>query len=110
MSRLRVEEIVRLTNTLNVDAVAIAGDLFDGNIDHLRTKAEPLADLVLVDTHAIITLVMLQLETWHFLCHWQPRCRCREHQAHKLSVRLVVLWTARRYLRSSAQIARHAAS
>ena len=45
VTRLRVEEIVRLTNTLNVDLVAIAGDLFDGKIEYLRKKAEPLADL-----------------------------------------------------------------
>lgn len=45
VSRQRVEDIVRITNSLNVDAVSIVGDLIDGFLEHIRYKAMPLRDL-----------------------------------------------------------------
>ncbi|HET7435200.1 MAG TPA: metallophosphoesterase [Thermoanaerobaculia bacterium] len=40
-----VQSLVERTNALNVDAVAITGDLVDGYLDDLRDQVQPLADL-----------------------------------------------------------------
>ena len=42
MSRDRVVEVVRLTNALKPDAIAIVGDLIDGFVDQLDVETEPL--------------------------------------------------------------------
>jgi predicted MPP superfamily phosphohydrolase len=40
-----IEELVRRTNELNPDVVAITGDLVDGSVEELRDAVAPLADL-----------------------------------------------------------------
>jgi predicted MPP superfamily phosphohydrolase len=40
-----VETLVRRTNALGADAIAITGDLVDGHLDDLREQVLPLADL-----------------------------------------------------------------
>jgi hypothetical protein len=41
----RVENIVQIVNDLKVDATAISGDLIDGYLHHIRSKAMPLKNL-----------------------------------------------------------------
>lgn len=41
----RVETIVRLANDLNPDMVALVGDLVDGFVNHLGSRALPLGQL-----------------------------------------------------------------
>lgn len=45
VSKKRVEEIVTIVNRLNVDSVSIVGDLVDGFLEHIRSKAMPLQQL-----------------------------------------------------------------
>lgn len=45
LQRAFIEEIVRKTNALSPDVIAITGDLVDGSVDALRHHIEPLKDL-----------------------------------------------------------------
>ncbi|KAH7726745.1 Ser/Thr protein phosphatase [Aphelenchoides avenae] len=45
VSRERIENVVRIVNSLNADAVTIVGDLVDGFLLNLGKRALPLADL-----------------------------------------------------------------
>jgi predicted MPP superfamily phosphohydrolase len=45
IQRCFVDSLVARTNALDADAIAITGDLVDGNLDDLREQVQPLADL-----------------------------------------------------------------
>ncbi|KAH7722290.1 Protein F40B5.2 a [Aphelenchoides avenae] len=45
VSRSRVEDIVRIVNSLNADVVTIVGDLVDGFVPYLGKRAAPLSTL-----------------------------------------------------------------
>jgi predicted MPP superfamily phosphohydrolase len=45
VSKKRVKDIVEIVNGLNVDSIAIVGDLVDGFLVSIKEKAMPLKDL-----------------------------------------------------------------
>lgn len=45
IGKQRVEDIVKIVNSLGVDSIAISGDLVDGFLDNIRHKAIPLENL-----------------------------------------------------------------
>jgi uncharacterized protein len=72
LGRQWLEDVVKQTNALSPDLIAITGDVVDGSVDRLRTDIRPLADL---KARFGSFLVTGNHEYYAGIDHWLPHFR-----------------------------------